>query len=318
MRTPHHLAPEGEAITQPELSEANWARDDRDLGEMEFISRHYADKLGLVSCLEMYMGLHEGQLVHASLLDAAAMVQLRIRWKGMRTREITTYIRQSAQGQCTPFSEELRECARTTEAMFFIHPTTMHFNGVIALRQRTNLTLIWCDSMQFDGSQAMMTYSQFYHCMEGGSCRQQFHPEQIYSSPLQIRTQTPTLPRQTNGTDCGIFTLMYQQTLSNWYGANAGQEFTEARVQNLIHELQEVTPVRVREHRTWLRHNMHKWWQGRWVAPTPVDPQGVAHQRTTSAAMLRTAEDSNQVLRQLEASHRTRAHDTQRIDLTTE
>ena len=92
MRTPHHLAPEGEAITQPELSEANWARDDRDLGEMEFISRHYADKLGLVSCLEMYMGLHEGQLVHASLLDAAAMVQLRIRWKGMSTREITTYI----------------------------------------------------------------------------------------------------------------------------------------------------------------------------------------------------------------------------------
>jgi hypothetical protein len=197
--------------------------------------------------------------VNASLLDAAAMVQLRIRWKVMRTREVTTYISQSAQGQCTPFSEELRECARTTEAMFFIHPTTMHFNGVIALRQRTNLTLIWCDSKQCDGSQAMRTYSQFYHCMEGGSGRQQFHPEQIYSSPLKIRTQSPTLPRQNNGTDCGIFTLMYQQTLSNWYGANAGQEFTEARVQNLIHELQEVTPMRVREHQTWLRHNMHKW-----------------------------------------------------------
>ena len=185
--------------------------------------------------------MHEGQLVNASLLDAAAMVQLRIRWKVMRTREVTTYISQSAQGQCTPFSEELRECARTTEAMFFIHPTTMHFNGVIALRQRTNLTLIWCDSKQCDGSQAMRTYSQFYHCMEGGSGRQQFHPKQIYSSSLQIRTQSPTLPLQNNGTDCGIFTLMYQQTLSNWYGANAGQELTEARVQDLIHELQAVT-----------------------------------------------------------------------------
>ena len=118
--------------------------------------------------MEKYMGLHEGQLVNASLLDAASTVQLRIRWKGMRTRKITTYIRQSAQEQCTPFSEALRECARNTEAMFLIHPTTMHFNGVIALRQRTNLTLIWCDSMQFDGSQAMTTYAQFYHCMEGG------------------------------------------------------------------------------------------------------------------------------------------------------
>jgi hypothetical protein len=37
----------------------------------------------------------------------------------------------------------------------------MHFNGVIALRQRINLALIWCNSMQFDETQAMMTYSQF-------------------------------------------------------------------------------------------------------------------------------------------------------------
>ena len=143
-----------------------------------------------------------------------------------------------------------------------------------------------------------MTYSQFYHFMEGGSGRQQFHPEQMYSSSLQIRTQSPTLPRQNNGTDCGIFTLMYQQTLSNWYGANAGQEFTEARVQDLIHELQEVTPARVREHRTWLRHNMHKWWQGRWVAPAPVYPQGVAQHRSAPEVMMWTNEDSEQVLRQ--------------------
>ena len=110
----------------------------------------------------MYMDLRDGQLVNASLLDAAARVQLQTRWKGMQTREITTYIRRSTQGQCSPFSDALRETARNTEAIFLIHPTTMHFNGVIALRQRNNLALIWCDSMQFDGSQAMKTYSQFY------------------------------------------------------------------------------------------------------------------------------------------------------------
>ena len=130
----------------------------------------------------------------------------------MQTREIVTYIRRSTQGQCSPFSDALRETARNTEAMFLIHPTTMHFNGVIVLRQRNNLTLIWCDSMHFDGSQAMKTYSQFYHFMEGGRGNHQFQPEQLYTSPLLICTQTPKLPRQTNGTDCGIFTLMYQQT----------------------------------------------------------------------------------------------------------
>ena len=139
----------------------------------------------------------------------------------------------------------------------------MHFNGVIVLRQRINLTLIWCDSMQFDGSQAMKTYSQFYHCMEGGRGNHQFQPEQLYTSPLLICTQAPKLPRQINGTDCGIFTLMYQQTLSNWYGVHAGQEFTEARVQDLIREQQKVTPARVREHRQLLKQNMQKWWQGR-------------------------------------------------------
>ena len=46
---------------------------------MEYIRRYYADKLGMVSGLEKFMGLHEGQLVHASLLDAAVTVQLRIR-----------------------------------------------------------------------------------------------------------------------------------------------------------------------------------------------------------------------------------------------
>ena len=76
MRTPHHLAADGEAATQQELGETRWAQDASDLGETEYIRRYYADKLELVRGLEMYMGMHEGQLVHASLLDAAAMVQL--------------------------------------------------------------------------------------------------------------------------------------------------------------------------------------------------------------------------------------------------
>ena len=103
---------------------------------MDYFCRYYADKLGLVSSVEKYMGLSDGQLVNASLLDAAARVQLRHRWKGMQTREIATYLRCPIQGPCSPFSEALRETARNTEAMFLIHPTTMHFNGVIALRQR--------------------------------------------------------------------------------------------------------------------------------------------------------------------------------------
>ena len=177
----------------------------------------------------------------------------------MQTWEITTYIRHSAQGQCSPFSDALGEAVRNMEAMFLKHPTTMHFNGVIALKKRNNPTLLWCDSMQFDGSQAMKTYSQFYHFMEGGRGNHQFQPEQLYTSPLWICTQTPKLPRQTNGTDCGIFTLMYQQTLSNWYGVHAGLEFTEARIQDLNQDLQKVTSARVREHRKWLRQNMHKW-----------------------------------------------------------
>ena len=127
----------------------------------------------------------------------------------------------------------------------------------------------------------MKAYSQFYHCMEGERGNHQFQSEQIYTSPLRISTQTSKLPRQTNGTDCGIFTLMYQQTLSNWYRVHVGLEFTEARIQVLIQDLQTVTPAWVREHRKWLRQNMHKWWQDRWVEPTPIAPQGIVHQSST-------------------------------------
>jgi Ulp1 family protease len=48
----------------------------------------------------------------------------------------------------------------------------------------------------------------------------------------------PKIPRQENGTDCGICTLMYQWTLSQLYGEGAGHAFTEDRVQALIRALQ--------------------------------------------------------------------------------
>jgi hypothetical protein len=68
----------------------------------------------------------------------------------MQTREIATCIRHSAQEQCSLFSNALSDAVCNTKAMFLIHPTTMNFNGVIALRQRNNMTLIWCDSMVVD------------------------------------------------------------------------------------------------------------------------------------------------------------------------
>ena len=88
---------------------------------------------------------------------------------------------------------------------------------------------------------------------------------------------------------------MYQQTLSNWYGESAGQKLTKARVQDLIQDLQKVTTARVREHRKWLRQNMHKWWQGRWVGPTPIYPPLVQHQRRTTVETTLIIEDSEQV-----------------------
>ena len=40
----------------------------------------------------------------------------------------------------------------------------------------------------------------------------------------------------------------------------AGHDFTEEWIKKLIRELQLVTQSKVQDHRTWLRHNTHKWW----------------------------------------------------------
>jgi hypothetical protein len=96
--------------------------------------------------------------------------------------------------------------------------------------------------------------------MEGLTRPQAFQQPRHYMSSLDIRRRCPRLPRQENGADCGIFTLMYQQALSKWYGAAAGHDFTEEWLEKLIMELQAVTQPKVKVHRMWLRCNMHTWW----------------------------------------------------------
>ena len=104
---------------------------------------------------------------------------------------------------------------------------------------------------------------------------QAFQPNRHYASELRIRTHCPVLPRQRNGTDCGIFTLLYQQAVSNWYGTTAGHEFTEEHVQDLLHALGTINQDMASRHRRWLRIHMHTWWMGNWKGTDPVTPPGI-------------------------------------------
>ena len=89
---------------------------------------------------------------------------------------------------------------------------------------------------------------------------------------------TPVLRRQCNGTDCGIFTLLYQQTVSSWYGTAAGQTFTDAHIQELINSLRTINQDNAGRHREWVRIHMHTWWRGNWEGGDSVTPPG-KHQR---------------------------------------
>ena len=89
---------------------------------------------------------------------------------------------------------------------------------------------------------------------------------------------TPVLRRQCNGTDCGIFTLLYQQTVSSWYGAAAGQTFTDAHIQELLNALRTINQDNAGRHREWVRIHMNTWWRGNWEGEDPVTPTG-QHQR---------------------------------------
>ena len=155
----------------------------------------------------------------------------------------------------------------------------MHYSMVIVLKQGLRADLIWCDSLQRDGRQPLATFSQYYHFLEMEMNRPQaFQPNRYYTSELRIRTHCPVLPRQCNGTDCEIFTLLYQQTVSNWYGATAGHEFTDDRIQDLLQTLGTINQDMASRHRRWLRIHMHTWWTGNWKGTDPVTPPGT-HQR---------------------------------------
>ena len=138
----------------------------------------------------------------------------------------------------------------------------MHFSLVIVLKQGLRVDLIWCDSLQRDGRQPLNTYAQYYHFLEMETNRPQaFQPTRHYTSALRIRTYTSVLTRQCNGTDCGIFTLLYQQTVSNWYGTAAGQTFTDAQIQALLNLLGTINQDTAGRHREWM---------GNWEGVDPV------------------------------------------------
>ena len=163
--------------------------------------------------------------------------------------------------------------------MCIVHISPMHYSMVIVLNQDPQVDLIWCDSLQRDGRQALNTYAQYYHFLEMEMTRPQaFQPTRHYTSTLRMRTHTSGLPRQCNGTDCGIFTLLYQQAVSNWYGAAAGQTFTDAQIQALLNSLRTINQDDASRHRAWICTHMHTWWRGNWEGADPITPPG-KHQR---------------------------------------
>jgi hypothetical protein len=81
--------------------------------------------------------------LHIALLEAVAREQLRPTWKGMDFLDITTLIYPLDVVVCSVTSNHARSHIQTTEAMFFLHSTPMHYNAVLAIKQDTKVTLIW-------------------------------------------------------------------------------------------------------------------------------------------------------------------------------
>jgi hypothetical protein len=165
--------------------------------------------------IDMYLDLRTVQVLNASLLLAVTDVHLQIEWKGMRCRDLTVMTQTQANGWCRKTSLRSRAAIQRPEAMCILHFTPMLYNVVIALKQGTQVDLIWCDSLQQNGQQALVKYAQYYHFLEQHMNRpKRYQPNRHYSSALTIRTHSLTLLRQTNGTDCGIFILLYHHTFS--------------------------------------------------------------------------------------------------------
>ena len=172
----------------------------------------------------------------------------------------------------------------------------MHYSMVIALKQAQQMDLIWCDSLQRDGRQALHTYAQYYHFLEMEMTRpQEYQPTRHYTSTLRIRTHTPSLSRQCNGTDCGIFTLLYQQAASNWYGAAAGQTFSDAQIRELLNALCTINQATASRHREWIRTHMHTWWRDSWEGTDPITPPGEHQRQVQQRRQRRRVQDSGLV-----------------------
>ena len=126
--------------TSTSRDEHQWQQDACNMSEMEYVQKYYAKAVIAWLPMERYQGLCTGQLLHTALLEAGARAQLRPTWKGMEFLDITTLIYPLDGLVCSVTSNRARKSIRTTEAMFFLHPTPMHYNAVLAIKQDMQVT----------------------------------------------------------------------------------------------------------------------------------------------------------------------------------
>ena len=159
--------------------------------EEDYILRQCAS--GVI--MDMYLGLRTGQVLSITFLFTAADVQLQRKWKGMCYRDFTATTQPQERGYCSDITLRNRAAVRNTEAMCILHPTPMHYNVVIALKQGLQVDLIWCDSRQRNSQHAVYTYSQYHHFLETDvNSPQCFQPNRHYSSALTTRSHSSMLP----------------------------------------------------------------------------------------------------------------------------
>ena len=159
----HHANP----TASVSRDEHQWQQDACTLSEMDYVQKYYEKAILTWLPIERYQGLCTGQLLHIALLEAVARAQLRPTWKGMEFLDITTLIYPLDGITCSVTSNRARRNIQTTEAMFSLHPTPMHYNAILAIKQDMKVTLIWCDRLSKNGQPALDRFSQFYHFLKG-------------------------------------------------------------------------------------------------------------------------------------------------------
>ena len=127
----HHANP----TASVSRDEPQWQQDAYTLSEMDYVQKYYEKAILTWLPIERYQGLCTGQLLHIALLEAVARAQLRPTWKGMEFMDITTLIYPLDGITCSVTSNRARRNIQTTEAMVFLHPTPMHYNAILAVKQ---------------------------------------------------------------------------------------------------------------------------------------------------------------------------------------